>query len=64
MTMFEIVILASALLLIIRAIYLYYKPSIDIIVTSTHKKVYLWYNSWEDRSYKGRVYICILSWKK
>ena len=32
MTMFEIVILASALLLIIRAIYLYYKPSIDIIV--------------------------------
>lgn len=37
----------------------YYEPKIDIVVTSSYYKVFLWYDSYEGPEYKGRIYKCL-----
>ena len=51
------------LMLFIICIYIYYKPSIDIIYTSNSCKILLWYNEYMDNSIK-RDYIHILEYRK
>lgn len=57
------IFICIVLILFIVCIYIYYKPSIDIIYTPTRCKVLLWYNDYSDNSIK-RDYIHILEYKK
>ena len=47
------------ILFLLIGLYEYYKPNIDIVVTSSYYKVFLWYDSYEGPEYKGRIYKCL-----
>lgn len=62
--MITCIVLIIVILLLIRFFYIYYRPEIELITSIDNYRIYLWYNSYDNSVYKGRVYKCLIRIKK
>ena len=63
--MINIIIIILLIIISIVVAYKLYKPTIEILITSTHKFIILYYNLYEDGNFTNkRSKKILLSWKR